>query len=127
MKCPDCKGKNFRKFTEFHKAACPVQFLIEDRPFCYDCQSDAVKNVLDNPRKSCDGCAGTLTCANSEAAESARAKNNGMGSRGGNYRPCKRGESPKPRKSGYSASDQKAIKKGDVRYNKDGGYWEKRK
>jgi len=43
------------------------------------------------------------------------------------YRPCKRGESPRPKKSGYGPADRQAIEKGDVRYNKAKGYWEKRK
>ena len=42
------------------------------------------------------------------------------------YRPCKRGESPRPKKSGYGSSDRHEIEKGSVRWNKKKGYWEKR-
>jgi len=49
-----------------------------------------------------------------------------MTTKSGNYRSCRRGESPKPRKSGYSSSDRKQMKSGEVRFNKSKGIWEKR-
>ncbi len=75
VKCPDCGNPDLREKTEFYRACCHVQYLIDDSLFCYDCQLEAVKNLLDNPRKSCDDCSGTPTCPNSDAPWRAMQKN----------------------------------------------------
>lgn len=40
------------------------------------------------------------------------------------WRTCRRGESPRPKKSGYNAADRRRMAKGDVRFNKKKGVWE---
>jgi len=61
-KCPDCKG-NVRMdytYTDFHRAACPRQVLIDDKKICFNCLPVAtaivVMYVLENPVLSCKEC-----------------------------------------------------------------------
>lgn len=75
MKCPKCGSTDFRKKTEYYKAKCDFQYLIDDGLFCYDCQSDVIKQVLDHPVASCDDCEGTPTCPASPAAAEAVGQN----------------------------------------------------
>ena len=132
--CPECGGSDWRTKTEFHKAGCHIQFLIDRTLFCYDCAAGIIKYILDHPITSCDGCKGTPDCPSSSAAGEAIRQNysihqkRGTESSGdaGKYRPCKRGDSPRPKKSGYSWSDHQRIQKGEVRYNEKRGYWEKK-
>jgi len=55
-KCPKCGNTDLREATEFNKARCHFQFLIDHRLFCYHCQMNNIKQILDNPSKSCDDC-----------------------------------------------------------------------
>ena len=75
IKCPDCGGTDLREQTEWNRANCHMQFLIDRDLFCYDCESEAIKHRLDNPIISCDDCEGTPICPMSEAAENARRQN----------------------------------------------------
>jgi len=54
--CPECGGSDLRKRTEFNRAACPTQFLIDDSLFCYNCQETDVQQRLDNPITNCRKC-----------------------------------------------------------------------
>ena len=55
-KCPKCGNTDLREATEFNKARCHFQFLIDHRLFCYHCQMNNIKQILDNPSNSCDDC-----------------------------------------------------------------------
>ena len=130
LKCPKCGSFDLRETTEFNKARCHIQFLINPRLFCYDCQSETIKNRLDNPIKSCDDCFGTSTCPASSAAAEATKQNHSCHrpkspESTGKYRRCERGETPRPGKSGYGPSTRNAIHNGSLRYNEVKDYWEK--
>jgi len=71
MKCPACGSSDLRETTEYNKAHCHIQYLINGSFFCFDCQCEEIKILLNNPRKSCDECTGTSMCPNSKAARNA--------------------------------------------------------
>jgi len=60
--CPACKGYDLRKKTELNKSLCYRQYGTDNSLFCYNCLSDELKEILDNPRKDCDNCPGTMYC-----------------------------------------------------------------
>jgi len=75
MKCPVCRSSDLREATEYNKALCHIQYLIDGSLFCFDCQCEEVKTLLNNPIKNCDECSGTTMCPNSKAARNAVRKN----------------------------------------------------
>ena len=56
MDCPKCGNPDLLEMTEFNRARCHIQYLIDYSTFCYDCQPDCVKEILDNPNKTCEDC-----------------------------------------------------------------------
>ena len=60
--CPICKGYDLRKKTKLSKSLCHRQYGTDDSLFCYNCLSDELKEILNNPREDCDNCPGTMYC-----------------------------------------------------------------
>lgn len=77
MKCSNCGGIDLRELTDWYKANCHIQYLISRSLFCYDCQTDDTKKILDNPIKNCDDCEGTDFCPASQKAADAIKMNHG--------------------------------------------------
>ena len=62
MKCPICGEHEMLTFTDYYRAGCPVQYLIDRRPLCLKEITDEARRLLENPIEGCHNCSGHSMC-----------------------------------------------------------------